>query len=188
MKYLKHLIVLLFIKLPVQLAGAVILAIYLPFHDWVRPKSVSITHNETLPKILRWFDNAGVYENGGVFEEYKTDGLSGGPSYRALWKKPEGVLARYTWLAWRNAVNYFQMFTLGYPAGQDAKVVYNVNTAQKTYILLTNGAWELDYTLHFYLYYSIRIGYKLIHDDGIACVSSKNPAQWVFDLRIRTKV
>lgn len=96
----KHFLVLLFIKLPVQLAGIPILAIALIFV----PRD-----EEKLPDALRWWDNHERYTPGNKSD----DGLSGPDYIRSKWSDSTGWLARFNWLAIRNPANYFQYKVLG---------------------------------------------------------------------------
>lgn len=100
MKFIKHLLVFFFIKLPVQLIGIPILAVLLLFI----PKDV-----EYLPRLFRWWDNHERYTSGNKSD----DGLSGPDYIRDKWRNPTGWLARFNWLALRNPANYFQYFVLG---------------------------------------------------------------------------
>lgn len=204
MKYLKHFIVFLLVKLPLQLVGTVLLALYLPFHNRLRPvvtdeqgNIVDKSANESLPKVLRWFDNHTIYLNNGVYDATSVDGLSGGYEYRKWAKNPEGFLARYLWLAWRNPVNYFQTFVLGYAPSKNCKHYKEsrfpaVPPYNDYYIELDNGVWERSYfkpikwLKKFAL--RLRIGYKLKHDDGLSQINSNSPAQWVFSIGIRRSV
>lgn len=96
-----HTIKLLFIKIPMQILGMIILAPVLLFI----PKD-----REHLPRVLRWFDNADYYRKpkGSLI-----DGLSGDPGFRAQYKDPTAWWPRYYWLAIRNPINYFQYYKLG---------------------------------------------------------------------------
>jgi len=70
--------------LPLQLVGAVILLFVVPFLS---------PDNLRLPYILRWFDSADSY----IGRDTSV--------YAAVCKS--GWWNRYTWLAWRNPINYF---------------------------------------------------------------------------------
>jgi hypothetical protein len=76
------------VEIPLQLLGAVILLVYLPF-----------SKSEQLPYVLRWFDCADFYVG------RNTD------TYRSV--VAQGWYARYCWLAWRNPINYFEYSVLG---------------------------------------------------------------------------
>lgn len=177
---LKHFLTLLFIKLPVQLAGIPILAVLLLFV----PKD-----REYLPKLFRWWDNHERY-----FEGNKSDdGLSGPDYIRNTWAQPCGWLARFTWLALRNPANYFQYQVLGrirhaqydiIKAEGDLNVgTHEWNTRGYYYQEVLNGReklWELYivYPLYRQWHFRLRAGWKV----GGA-FSKREPGdslQWVF--------
>ena len=108
MRLFKHILMLLLVVLPIQLLGMVILLLVLPFVP---------TDREILPKMFRWFDNAEIPLGIGS----KDDGLAGPAYYRgpylfSLRKLPYPIalfIVRYTWLALRNPINYFQHKVVG---------------------------------------------------------------------------
>ena len=176
---LKHILILLLVKLPLQILGLPILAIALLFVP--RDK-------EVLPKFLRWFDNYELH-----LRDDGDDGLSGPHYIRSKWKDPTGWLARFNWLALRNPVNYFQYKVLGFKTEGDwaAKVEnpnvgthsYNVRGVRKTE--LTNGDgkkyWEYYAVIPLLKswHFRARLGYKIgditdLHDDEWV--------QWVFSV------
>lgn len=87
-RFIKYFSFWLFLLLPLQLVGSIILLLVLPF----------IKGNE-LPKYLRWFDNADMYVNRDT------------STYMSVIQ--QGYWARYCWLAWRNPLNYFGYAVLG---------------------------------------------------------------------------
>lgn len=111
MDLIKHTLIFLFVTIPLQLVGIVVLPIVLLFI----PKD-----RETLPAFVRWFDNAEIPLGIGS----KDDGLAGPAYYRdeaiATYKKfvRSDYLAlyicRYVWLAFRNPINYFQYKVIGF--------------------------------------------------------------------------
>lgn len=76
------------ICVPIMLLGSIILLLFLPF-----------SKHEKLPYFLKWWDCADFY----VGRDPHT--------YREVVKK--GWWARYTWLAWRNPMNYFEYRYMG---------------------------------------------------------------------------
>jgi hypothetical protein len=93
-RLLKTVSIFLFISLPLQVVGIVVLLPYLPFHyNYVKknqPKSWK------LPYLLRWFDSADLYaEFGRNPVTYLTKVV------------PVGWYTMYTWLTFRNPINYF---------------------------------------------------------------------------------
>lgn len=104
---LKHTLTFLFIVLPLNIAGVLILPLVLPFI----PKDA-----EKLPKYFRWFDNHEIYY---AHMHKNIDGLAGSAKYRSqqgLTKDSSALKlfwVRYKWLALRNAINYFQYKYLG---------------------------------------------------------------------------
>ena len=109
LQVIKHFLTFFFVLIPLQIAGILILPFILPFIHKDR---------EYLPKSVRWFDNHEIY-----FKNKDLDGLAGPDYYR----EPRGIYPfgphkywkllyyRYTWLAFRNPVNYFQYKVLGQP-------------------------------------------------------------------------
>ncbi len=95
----------LFISLPLQLIGSVVLLMYLPIQRKLYPKL------EMLPIFLRWFDNADMYI-GRNTETYET-----------VYEGP--FLNHYTWLAWRNPINYFSYVYLSVQVLGKIDVIYS---------------------------------------------------------------
>lgn len=104
LSFLKTIGIYLFVCLPLELLGMVVLPVVLPFIP---------ANQEVLPKYLRWFDNASTYVG---FVYPAGDGLSGDVAYREM-RKAEGhtnlFWERYYWLALRNPINYFSVVVLG---------------------------------------------------------------------------
>lgn len=91
LRFIKFLSVFLLICVPVMILGAILLLIFLP-----------ISHNRypiTLPFLLRWFDCADFYVGRDTSTYRKVVSL--------------GWFSRYTWLAFRNPMNYFDYQYLG---------------------------------------------------------------------------
>lgn len=86
-----HLFVFFVVTVPLMIAGAIILAFVVPL-TWSFDKY-------RLPKLFRWFDSADPY----VGRDTST--------FDRVCEK--GVWAKYTWLAWRNPINYFEYRWLG---------------------------------------------------------------------------
>jgi hypothetical protein len=177
---LKHFLTLLFVKLPVQVAGIPILAVVLLFGP--RDK-------EYLPSAFRWWDNHERYFDGNKSD----DGLSGPDYIRNKWSDPTGWLARFNWLALRNPANYFQHRVLGRTANVflervkvkgDLKVgTHDWNTRGYYYQEVLNGhekLWELYIVQPIYKkwHFRFRAGWKI---GGY--FSKRDPGdslQWVF--------
>ena len=95
-RFIWRLTIFLIVLLPLQFLGAIILLPFLPLHMLeVKLAGRSIK----LPYLLRWFDNADQY----VGRDTST--------YLAVYNS--GVWNTYTWLAWRNPLNYFGYKVLG---------------------------------------------------------------------------
>jgi hypothetical protein len=95
------------ISIPLQLVGIVVLAVYLPIHKFLVQKGIRKTVK--LPYFLRWFDNADIYI-GRNAETYLN--VFGSTTY-----------ALYTWLAFRNPLNYFGYKVLGVEVNSVPKVI-----------------------------------------------------------------
>ncbi len=87
----KHIDVFFVVCLPIMLLGIPMVAIALCF--------VSDTDYK-LPRLFRWWDNADLYTGRDT------------SVYRAVCAK--GKWARYSWLVFRNPMNYFDYFYLGF--------------------------------------------------------------------------
>jgi hypothetical protein len=132
---LRHLFILLFIKLPVQLLGIPLVAVALLFK--IRDKRTCSTglENQRLPKLLSWWDVGDPIDrkyglNGDLGYQSKQflnsdDALREGVLYNAVAlmydREDEGkwipwykiYWARFNWLALRNPANGFQYNVLG---------------------------------------------------------------------------
>lgn len=92
-RLLKHLSLLLFISLPLQLVGAIlILPVLLPILKY-------LGHSQ-FPACFRWFDSA---------DQYCGRDTS---TYDAI--RDSGIWNWYCWVGWRNPLNYFGYKVLGY--------------------------------------------------------------------------
>ena len=91
-RLIKHLGILLFISLPLELAGIFILSIVVPY--------VSLKGQEKLPRAFKWFDS---------FDLYSDRDRS---VYRSI--IAQGPFKQYCWLALRNPLNYFGYVVLGF--------------------------------------------------------------------------
>ena len=102
---------------PLQLIGACLLLVYLPFHY----KKVSSSLSETirLPKYLRWFDCADLYP------EFNRNPIT----YMST-VFPKGWWAVYCCLSWRNPLNYFSYKHLAFSWSTKA-------------CIKTNGKWAV---------------------------------------------
>lgn len=89
-RLLINIVKFLFIALPLQLIGMIILAIYLPLNPKCRK----------LPDILAWFDGADQYvgRDTSVYDQVMAGEL----------------FLKWNWLAWRNPINYFGYKYLGF--------------------------------------------------------------------------
>ena len=99
MRIIKHLLVLLLVKLPIQFMGIPIVATVL----LLRPKV------NRLPSLFKWWDVGDELD--------RVYGLKGDLGYQAdMIKKgydPDGFWSKFNWLALRNPANYFQHHVLG---------------------------------------------------------------------------
>lgn len=191
LKILKHLSVLLLLKIWIQIFGLIILAVVLPFI----PRSA-----ETLPKIFRWWDNNEIH-----VRDDGDDGLLGPPYYREergttdkyAISRFKLFYERYIWLALRNPANYFQYSVLGLKITGPVKVLYdNGNVNVGTHDWSDYGTYKLiiehDGKEYFEYYvvkpypflggkYGIRfrVGWKIRnpHDDPPGKI-----IQWVFSI------
>lgn len=99
LRLIKHLAIQLLLLWPLQLIGAILLIPYIFLTS--APKPGAPLEDFRLPAWLRWFDNADIYpQSGRDSSTYRK--VASGPKY-----------GRYTWLAWRNPINYFSYFYLG---------------------------------------------------------------------------
>lgn len=97
LRFLEFTAIFLFIIMPLQLIGGVILAAYSRFRPFPR---IATRESIRLPNWLKWFDCADLYTDRDYsvyLEKYI------GPTWD--W---------YTWIAWRNPLNYFAYFNLGF--------------------------------------------------------------------------
>ncbi len=91
LRLLKHLALLFLVSIPLQLLGIILLAIYLPIHFQLI--KCHLRKSIALPYLLRFFDNADPY----VGRDNST--------YLAVFGS--GLFNTYSWLAFRNPLNYF---------------------------------------------------------------------------------
>lgn len=101
MKYIKHIFILLFIKIPVQLSGLLILP-YIAYKYKVG----------CFPTWCKWFDDVRARVLIEKPELSCIDCFGRGhcelfSAYNSSWK------GRYVWSAFRNSCNYFQHYVLG---------------------------------------------------------------------------
>jgi len=101
LRFIRWLLTWLLILLPLQLIGAVLLLLYLPVHRALVRRGLS--QSIKLPFLLRWFDNADLYV--------------GRDTSVYLSKFGDAFWTHYTWLAFRNPLNYFGYVVLGFVAG-----------------------------------------------------------------------
>lgn len=116
-RLIKTLAIFLCISLPLQLVGIILLLPYIPYHyNYVsknQPKSWK------LPYLLRWFDSADLYEEFGRNPvTYLTKVL------------PLGWFKMYTWLTFRNPINYFSYAMLAVCPKETVKTLSLVIIAQ----------------------------------------------------------
>jgi len=170
-RFLRHTATFLFILLPLMIAGWILLLITLPY---IRAEQ------RFLPRWLRWFDNADQYVGRDTSVYYMIC--------------DSGWWNRYTWLAWRNPINYFHYVYMGLkwkggeayldydPAGESVGDSSSDHPGFRHIEVRQNG-------LHYFEYYWIyrypfkrdvcfryRLGWKIS--------DTKNPpgtiSQWVF--------
>lgn len=92
-RLLKHLLILFFISLPLTLVGIVILPVCLIFSDI-----------GALPLYLRWLDSADPYIGRDTTVITRINKGTYWSEYSSLWCI---WFNKYTWLAFRNPINYF---------------------------------------------------------------------------------
>ncbi len=104
-RVLIHFSIFLFISLPLQLLGAIVLIPVVPFYDIGK-----------LPFLFRWFDSVDTYTNRDLW----TINLINGGGWIDDPITPSGtysghqlLINKYVWLAWRNPINYFSYKVLG---------------------------------------------------------------------------
>jgi len=97
LRFLKHLAILLVVIFPLQAIGAVLLLLYLPIHRVLVSRDSS--RSVKLPVLLRWFDNADLYV--------------GRDTSVYLSKFGDTLWVHYSWLAFRNPLNYLGYAILG---------------------------------------------------------------------------
>lgn len=182
MKYLKHIIVLLFVVIPLEIVGMIILPFVLLFVG---------KDKEQLPSLFRWFDNHETHlgVNGA------DDGLAGPPGYRlenGIYPYGEynffkNLWHRYYWLALRNPIYYFSYVVLGVNLSTLTEItskegdfgIGDKYRAGSYYLeVAVNGKSYFEYYL-VYKYplkkdkcFRFRIGWKLTSEDS--------HKQWVF--------
>lgn len=168
---LKFVSIFLFLQIP----GALILALYLPFNSEIKK----------LPFLLRWFDGADQYfgRNTKVYDKVMQGGA---------WQK-------YCWLAWRNPLNYFGYKYLGFSVSNSAQVILDSRTSNNLNLQIGDGIDKCPGTFYieisnegskYFEYYKIvkysffgqvkclriRIGWKIGQDHPI----TTGQCQWVF--------
>jgi len=157
----KHLLKLIFLKLPVQIAGIFIL----PF--------VCMRYRlGEFPKTFIWFDDI----RGRLIAEHGIHGRDFGVQHFGsghmdlFYKYNHTWYSRYIWSAFRNAVNYFQHRPLGMER-------YDVNRAFQYYGTKHIGGK---------VYIRYNIGYKMFSKDHMEHMASINlPLQYVFSIGVR---
>ncbi len=97
LRLLKHIGILLFVSIPLQLIGIILLAIYLPIHFQLIKRG--LRSSVKLPIFLRWYDNADQYIGRDTSTYLQVFG--------------SGLYNLYCWLAFRNPLNYFGYKVLG---------------------------------------------------------------------------
>lgn len=141
--------------IPIQLLGVILLFLYLPIGRYLSPTRVK------LPYLLRWFDNADLYER------FNRDSST----YKTIWN--QGWYAQYKFIALRNPGNYFnyRYLSLQFPD----HVLYIVNglhnigdgTGQEpglNYIELNDGEHYEYYYIHKWSQtkcFRFRMGWKI---------------------------
>jgi|DEB0MinimDraft_10_1074344.scaffolds.fasta_scaffold01596_10 hypothetical protein len=191
----RHAMTWLFLKMPLQILGYILLAIYIPFT--LTDRRVHDCPDQRLPYLLRWFDNADIRD--------QRFGLNGDPAHQARHKNL--FIRRYTWLAVRNPVNYFQRKIIGsanpwlleFHRVTHAKYKSPLAESKELtpvgdYIGHSEGwriveAYRYDYKMlwEYYLvkHYGngkclrVRLGYKLGHDPSD---QKSGSIQWVFSI------
>ena len=203
----------LFIVLPVQLIGALLLPFVLLFID---------KDQEHLPKAFRWYDNAEYYWKEAllvelflgrghleseIIMETRLDGLAGPMKHRmengiyptADYNRFKHLWHRYTWLAHRNAVNYFKYRPLGFRIEPGAKIVHEsgpkdvnigLDDPRGTYLLVIESGGKVSYAVHYVKEYffmgkiravRMRLGHKFDSSDLTDPLKSGTISQWVFN-------
>ncbi len=154
-RLITRLIIFLVICVPVMLLGMIVLLPYLPF-----------SNSKQLPYLLRWFDCADFYVG-------RDTGTYEGVVALGWW-------ARYTWLAFRNPMNYFDYQYLGlhistpieyirYNPEED--LIDNKNKEGLRYVEIVNGDGKTYYE-YFYIKklsatkcFRFRMGWKIKDKD-----------------------
>ena len=115
-RVIKCVLILLFVSIPLQLVGAVLLLGYLPYQQNLILSNAGTGEELSyrLPVWLRWFDCADLY-----LEFGRT------PVTYLFKVVPQGWWVRYCWLAWRNPINYFSYSYLAHKV-----VIRNINKAK----------------------------------------------------------
>ena len=127
----KTLLTFVFVLLPLQVIGWIILPFILPFI----PKEV-----EHLPKLFKIWDNHDYYYPGQ--SGANIDGLAGFPKYRERYGMTNDssrwllFWVRYKFIGFRNPVNYFQYGVIGLPIGKHAMDDYEYH-----YLGIPNIGW-----------------------------------------------
>jgi hypothetical protein len=119
-RFISCLFIWLLVCIPLQLVGSVLLLILCCFFNIGK-----------LPRLFRWFDSADPFvgRDTSVIDKVSTDG----------W------YARYTWLAWRNPLNYFGYKVLGFQSKEAIPSIAIGNTSDAhpgKYYLESQGHYE----------------------------------------------
>lgn len=146
-RFIKHLSILLFLSIPLQLVSVLVLICIVPFTT--KASGISL-----LPKYLKWFDNADYY----VGRDYT--------AYTAVCES--GWKARYIYLVWTNPTNYFGYVVLGFKISQSITFTESnqpISTLQTTPVGDTTnpGYMHIEYNIDNsvrYEYYYIK-AYKI---------------------------
>lgn len=170
---IKHLFILVAIKLPLQVLGFFSI---LPL--------ACLYKMGKLPRMFKWFDD---YRGRLIEQGVDCDNNFGKHHCEIYQKANETAFGRYKWLAFRNAVNYFQHDVIGH------KLSINVPYVAYTghYIVLYEGSKETAREYYRYIDLGlfklrIRIGYKIADLDHVKHMRRLGiPLQWVFSIGVR---
>lgn len=192
-RLLRHTLVLLLMKVPLQLVGIVVLLPVLAVLNIKGPI-------DRLPRPLRWFDNAESFlvERGLKVTE-EIDGVYGDVYDPADKSWLSRTWQSYVWLGWRNPVNYFQTVTLGRVVDDTSAGVTDGNSSVADVLHQHNEGWYYqgfyeggDIMGDLYVWeacvikslrifkFRLRVGYKI----GEVETQPVKPyqAQWVFSI------
>lgn len=149
-RFIVNLLTFFALELPLQLLGALLLLIYMPFAQ----------SRIQLPFMLRWFDCADLYSE-----------FDRSPVTYLTTVLPNGWWTRYCWLAWRNPTNYFSYKYLSYKCtGKETYTILgNIDVGDSTgdmagfkYIIL-GDIYEYSYIYKWSstTCFRFRMGYKI---------------------------